>query len=241
MAAAPLILVDPLPRTLDMICDEPTRLRLQGLGRLVIADRAPMPDEVVERHLPDAVAIIGQTDLPAERIERAPNLRAVINVEGNFLPNVDYAAARARGIHVLCAERRVRDAGRRGGARHGDRPRARDRRRRPRDARRARDVRARVERGRVPARRQPGRDRRLRRPRPRAAAPARAVRLPACACTTRGCRRWRSAARAPSRPRSTTCSRRRASCSCSPPRRATTRSSSASASCGGSPPAASWC
>ena len=102
MAAAPLILVDPLPRTIDMICDEATRLRLQGLGRLVISDRAPMPDELVEQHLPDAVAIIGQTDLPAERIERAPNLRAVINVEGNFLPNVDYAAARARGIHVLC-------------------------------------------------------------------------------------------------------------------------------------------
>ena len=103
MARSPLILVDPLPRTLDMICDGATRLRLQDLARLVIADGAPMPDEIVEQNLPEAVAIIGQTDLPAERLERAPNLRAVINVEGNFLPNVDYAAARARGIHVLCA------------------------------------------------------------------------------------------------------------------------------------------
>ena len=31
MAAAPLILVDPLPRTLDMICDAPTRARLEAL------------------------------------------------------------------------------------------------------------------------------------------------------------------------------------------------------------------
>jgi phosphoglycerate dehydrogenase-like enzyme len=86
-----------------MICDAPTRARLQELGRLVVSDSAPMPDAVVDKHLPEAVAILGQTDLPAERLERAPRLRAVINVEGNFLPNVDYAAALDRGIHVLNA------------------------------------------------------------------------------------------------------------------------------------------
>lgn len=99
----PLILVDPLPRTLDMIFDAATRKRFGDLGRLVVSEQAPMPDAIVDRHLPETVAIVGQTDLPAERIERAPNLRAVINVEGNFLPNVDYAAALARGIHVLVA------------------------------------------------------------------------------------------------------------------------------------------
>ena len=35
---APLILVDPQPRTLDMICDPPTRARLEALGRLVVSD-----------------------------------------------------------------------------------------------------------------------------------------------------------------------------------------------------------
>jgi phosphoglycerate dehydrogenase-like enzyme len=99
----PLILVDPLPRTLDMICDAPTRARLEGLGRLVVSDTVPMPDALVDEHLPEAVAVLGQTDLPAERIARAERLRVVLNVEGNFLPNVDYAACRARGIHVLCA------------------------------------------------------------------------------------------------------------------------------------------
>ena len=99
----PLILVDPLPRTLAMICDAPTRRRLSDLGRVVVHDTAPMPDEVVERHLPEATAIVGQTAMPAERLERAPHLRAIINVEGNFLPNVDYAAALDRGIHVLNA------------------------------------------------------------------------------------------------------------------------------------------
>jgi phosphoglycerate dehydrogenase-like enzyme len=100
---APVILVDPLPRTLEMLFDSAARKRLNDLGRLVVSDNVPMPDAVVDQNLPDTVAIIGQTDLPAERIEQAPNLRVVINVEGNFLPNVDYAAALARGIHVLVA------------------------------------------------------------------------------------------------------------------------------------------
>ena len=33
-----MILVDPQPRTLAMICDPPTRARLEGLGRLVVSD-----------------------------------------------------------------------------------------------------------------------------------------------------------------------------------------------------------
>ena len=98
-----VILVDPQPRTLEMICDPPTRARLAALGELVVHEDGRMPDALVERHLPDTVAILGQTDLPAERLARAPNLRAVINVEGNFLPNVDYPAAQARGIRVLVA------------------------------------------------------------------------------------------------------------------------------------------
>ena len=99
----PLILVDSLPRTLAMICDGPTRERLERLGRLVVHEDGPMPDDVVERHLPEAVAILGQTAMPRERLERAPQLRAIVNVEGNFLPNVDYGAALDRGIHVLNA------------------------------------------------------------------------------------------------------------------------------------------
>jgi phosphoglycerate dehydrogenase-like enzyme len=103
MHGVTLILVDPQPRTLDMICDPPTRARLEALGTLVVHEDGRMPDAVVEQHLPEAVAIVGQTDLPAERLARATKLRAVVNVEGNFLPNVDYAAARKRDIHVLCA------------------------------------------------------------------------------------------------------------------------------------------
>ena len=83
-----------------------------------------MPAALVERHLPDAVAVLGQTDMDAARIAAAPQLRAIVNVEGNLLPNVDYDACFARGIHVLVASPAFAPAGRRGGAGHGDRPRA---------------------------------------------------------------------------------------------------------------------
>jgi phosphoglycerate dehydrogenase-like enzyme len=103
-AQMPTILVDPQPRALDTMLDVATRARLDALGDVVVHEGAGrMPDAVVEAHLADTVAIVGQTDLDAERIARAPALRAVINVEGNLLRNVDYEACFARGIHVLVA------------------------------------------------------------------------------------------------------------------------------------------
>jgi phosphoglycerate dehydrogenase-like enzyme len=100
---APVILVDPQPRTLDMICDPETRARLEALGPLVIHDDGRMPDAMIDEHLPEVTAILGQTAMPAERLARAAKLRAIVNVEGNFLPNVDYGAALDRGVHVLNA------------------------------------------------------------------------------------------------------------------------------------------
>ena len=101
----PTILVDPQPRTLDAIFDAPTRARLHALGDVVVHEGpGRMPAGIVEAHLPDTVAIVGQTDpFDADRVARAPALRAVVNVEGNFLRNVDYEACFARGIHVLVA------------------------------------------------------------------------------------------------------------------------------------------
>ena len=60
-----------------------------------------MPAEMVDRHLPETVLLLGQTDMPHKRIERAPRLKAIFNVETNFLPNIDYVACRDHGIWVL--------------------------------------------------------------------------------------------------------------------------------------------
>ena len=75
--------------------------RLEDAARVVAHEGERMPDAMVDEHIGEAALILGQTDLPAERLARAPKLKAIINVEGNFLPNIDYAGCFARGIKVL--------------------------------------------------------------------------------------------------------------------------------------------
>lgn len=100
-APDPVILVDPHPRTVDLIFAPSDLRRLERLGRVVTHDGSPAPDAWVQDHLPNAVAVVGQTALPRERLDRAPHLRLIANVEGNFLPNVDYEACHDRGIYVV--------------------------------------------------------------------------------------------------------------------------------------------
>ncbi|PTY02111.1 hydroxyacid dehydrogenase [Opitutaceae bacterium EW11] len=96
-----VILLDPHPRKIERIFDEPTKRRLERLGRVIWHDGSPASDEHIEKFLPQTVALIGQSALDKARLDRAPHLRAVFNVESNFLPNVDYAECHRRGIPVL--------------------------------------------------------------------------------------------------------------------------------------------
>jgi phosphoglycerate dehydrogenase-like enzyme len=96
-----VILLDPFPRRIERIFDEPTKRRLERLGRVLWHDGSPAPAEHIDRYLPQAIALIGQSPLDQVRLERAPRLRAVFNVESNFLPNIDYAECHRRGIPVL--------------------------------------------------------------------------------------------------------------------------------------------
>lgn len=98
-----LILFDPHPRSKELIFEPPVWERLNTMGRIIGTPNGRMSAEEVERYLPEAVAIVGQTDLPTERLARARRLKAVLNVEGNFLPNVDYDYCFRNGIHVLAA------------------------------------------------------------------------------------------------------------------------------------------
>jgi phosphoglycerate dehydrogenase-like enzyme len=54
-----------------------------------------------QRHLPDTDVLISQQPMEKSRLDIAPKLRAIVNVETNFLPNVDYEACFQRGIHVI--------------------------------------------------------------------------------------------------------------------------------------------
>jgi len=97
----PLVIFDPFPRSKELIFTKELWARLESTARIVSHEGERMPDAIVDEHIGKATLVLGQTDLPAERLARAPKLRAIINVEGNFLPNIDYATCFARGIKVL--------------------------------------------------------------------------------------------------------------------------------------------
>lgn len=98
----PLVLIDPDPRHRAMILTDEAWSELQAMADVVAWwDGGRMPDAMVDAQLPRVAIVIGQTHLPRERLERAPQLRAVINVKGNWEPFVDYVACQARGIPVL--------------------------------------------------------------------------------------------------------------------------------------------
>jgi phosphoglycerate dehydrogenase-like enzyme len=100
--AGPLIVIDPQPRALDEIFDAAAWDRLKNLGDLAVHEGlGRMPAEPFESLLPEMALLIGQSDMPKERLDRAPKLRGIVNVETNFLQNVDYETCFARGIHVL--------------------------------------------------------------------------------------------------------------------------------------------
>ena len=76
--------------------------RLKELGELAVHEGpGRMPAERFESYLPEMALLIGQSDMPKARLDRAPKLRAIINIETNFLQNVDYDVCFERGIHVL--------------------------------------------------------------------------------------------------------------------------------------------
>ena len=100
MPDRPLVVLDPAPQGASVVLAPATRARLEEAFEVVEVDSRAEPGRFDDL-LPRAMAVVGQPDLPRERLERAERLRVVCNVEGNFFPNVDYATAHARGVRVL--------------------------------------------------------------------------------------------------------------------------------------------
>lgn len=96
----PTVILRPSPQRTDRIFT-PESLRALHERYTVVDLEQDDSAEALEEALPEAFAVIGQPDLPRERIQRARRLRAICNVEGNFFPNVDYEACYEQGVHVL--------------------------------------------------------------------------------------------------------------------------------------------
>ncbi len=103
MADKPLIFLDPFPRNEAMVYTPDVAAELNRMGRIMTHFGSRAPDTLVEKILPEVSVVIGQTAFPKERFDKAPNLKAILNVKANWEPNIDYAEAQARGIYVLSA------------------------------------------------------------------------------------------------------------------------------------------
>jgi phosphoglycerate dehydrogenase-like enzyme len=97
----PLVILRPAPQSVERIFTADARAALEAAYEVHVLDEEPGVEERFDALLPRALAVIGQPDLSPERLARATELRALLNVEGNFFPNVDYPGCFARGVHVL--------------------------------------------------------------------------------------------------------------------------------------------
>ena len=96
----PTILFNPAPQKRDRIFSPEALARLNDRFDVLDYELNPDPADFKER-LKTAFAVVGQPDLDAELLNSAKNLKAIVNVEGNFFPNVDYATAFTNGVRVI--------------------------------------------------------------------------------------------------------------------------------------------
>lgn len=94
------VILKPTPQLRDRIFTPTALARLRDEFDVIDLEEDPST-AAWDAALPNAFAVIGQPDLDREALARATSLRAVLNVEGNFFPNIDYPEAFARGIRIL--------------------------------------------------------------------------------------------------------------------------------------------
>lgn len=94
------VLYDPEPRTTADIFSPEDLAAFRA--RYQVAERQGEDrDTFYAQHLPQTDILVSQQPMGADRLALALNLRAIFNVETNFLPNVDYDECFRRGVHVL--------------------------------------------------------------------------------------------------------------------------------------------
>ena len=94
------ILVDPFPRRLELIFTSQKIKLLKKNYKLV---NVPQKNKsfFYENNISKADFIIGQPDLPTALLKKASKLKAIFNVESNFMDNMDYDYCFKNNIYVL--------------------------------------------------------------------------------------------------------------------------------------------
>ena len=96
----PVILLDPYPRTMDILFSKVNLKFLKNNFTLLKAPKSNKKNFYI-KNLPHADYIFGQPNLPTELIKTQTKLKAIFNVESNFMDNMDYDYCFKNNIHVL--------------------------------------------------------------------------------------------------------------------------------------------
>jgi len=95
-----IVISDPYPRTLDLIFTKKKLKELKSRYKVITAPKANKA-EFYKKNIYKATFIMGQPSLDKNILSKAKKLKAIINVESNFMDNMDYDYCFKNGIHVI--------------------------------------------------------------------------------------------------------------------------------------------
>ena len=95
-----IVISDPYPRTLDLIFTKKKLKELKSQYEIITPPKINKK-KFYETNIHKASFIMGQPDLDKSLLSKAKKLQAVINVESNFMDNMDYDYCFKNGIHVI--------------------------------------------------------------------------------------------------------------------------------------------
>ena len=94
------ILVDPFPRKMELIFT-PQKIKMLKKNYKMINVPQKNKSSFYENNISKADFIIGQPNLPTSLLKKASKLKAIFNVESNFMDNMDYDYCFKNNIYVL--------------------------------------------------------------------------------------------------------------------------------------------
>ena len=96
----PIVISDPYPRTLDLIFTKTKLKELKTKYKIIVA---PKKNKKIfyENNIGKATFIMGQPNLDKYLLSKASKLKCIINVESNFMDNLDYDYCFKKNIHVI--------------------------------------------------------------------------------------------------------------------------------------------
>ena len=95
-----IVISDPFPRTLELIFTKKKLKELKSKYKVLTVSKNN-PKKFYEKNIHKATFIMGQPNLDKKLLSKAKKLKAIINVESNFMDNMDYDYCFKKGIHVI--------------------------------------------------------------------------------------------------------------------------------------------